>query len=539
MKKNKEKNMKKVVSFGMSLLMGCSAVVGFASCGGDDEKTLEIAALNLGYGTQWLHDLAEAYKAKHSDVEIIIDDNYSGTDDTTLTDELESGVTDYDIFFVRDAMYKYMQTSKSINGTNYDCLLEDLSSFYTGVNPYDSQYTVKTKIKQDILEQISIEKNGVKKQYTLPWVSSTLGILYNASIFETLEVSVPNTTDELLQLCATIKGNTGNYVPFIDSLGASYITSLLQVWFTQYEGLETADAFWNGYDPQGGRNTVKIFEYTGILEAYKVLYEILCADNGYMHSNIDLSFTDAQNYILDESYKVAMMPNGDWILREMEDNYERDEVNVKFMKTPIISSIKNTFADATDKTMTDAKLSEIITKIDNNVAYSFSEYGCQEATYDKIKEARSGVASYSNGHVAYIPVYSAQKDLAKDFLYYMVSDEGLEIFTKATNGSTQPYTFDYENCAGLEGKMNEFSLNAYHTFNNSTILPYEYNKYKLFCLGGVCLDDWQYSFVLPFRAETTDSIHQTAEEFFLGHKAFYESNNNWAKCLNKAALREE
>lgn len=531
--------MKKIVSFGLSLLMASTAVVGLTGCGGNGANTLEIAALNLGYGTQWLHDLADAYTAEHNDVKIIIDDSYTGSDDTVLTDELESGVTDYDIFFVRDAMYKYMQMSKSVNGKRYDCLLEDLSAFYTAENPYDTQYTVKSKIKQDILEQISIEKDGVQKQYTLPWVSCTLGILYNTKVFEDLSISVPNTTNELLELCETIKGKSGNYVPFIDSLTASYITSLLQVWFTQYEGLETADAFWNGYDPQGGRNTVKIFEYTGILEAYKVLYEILCDANDYMHSNIDLSFTDAQNYILDEKYKVAMMPNGDWILREMEDNYSSDEVNVKFMKTPVISSIKNTFADTNDKAMSDETLSAIITKIDNNVPYSLSEYGCKEASYNKVKEARNGVASYSNGHVGYIPVYSEQKELAKDFMHFMVSDKGLEIFTKATNGSTQPYTFDYENCTGLTGVMNDFSLNAYRTFNSSTILPYEYNKYKLFCLGGVCLDDWQYSFVLPFRAKSTDSIHKTAEEFFLGHKAFYESNNNWAKCLNKAALREE
>ncbi len=529
-----KRKMKQLLALGVTLCLTVPTVGTMGGC--SDSDSLQISTLNAGYGSEWLHALVRGYQQKHPEVEIEVNDSYYGGLDKNFVGELTSGESDTDIYFTRSAMYQYMQKGQNAGGTYYECILEDMTSWYQGTNPYDDQ-TVAQKLRSDIYEAITVNKKGQNMQYTVPWISNVLGLLYNTQVVG--DRTLPNTTDELVAFCDDLK--RAGITPFVDSYTSTFFTYLSEQWITQYEGLETMNRLWEGYAPNGDRYTAEVLTYDGILETYKVYYELLCAQNGYVHADSqDIDFTTAQNYVLDGSYKVAMMPNGDWIQREMENNYTPDEIHVQFMKLPIVSSIVNKleYRNA-GAVMTDEVLSQLIAAIDNG-ATTKEEVASIAAISDsdmaKLLEARGIVTGYSFGHVGYIPVYSDKKDLAKDFLYYMVSDEGLRIITQATNGSTAPYDFDYLGDATTSACMNDFSKNAYKLFRDSKYVSFEIAKNPLFSLGGVTLNyNWTgTSFVQAFTANNTSANYMTAEEFFLYRYNMY--NAQWSKVLTSAGL---
>lgn len=502
---------KKIVSLLLAGTLTGSLCAGLAGCG-DDADTLQITSLNAGYGVQWLYDLAEGYKAHHPEVEISIE-AAAGNEDKKFTDQLESGETDVDIYFARDAMYDYMQRGQSVGGTYYDCLIEDLTDFFKSENPYDNGKKIVDKIRPDILEAISMEKNGVSKQYTVPWVQDALGILYNKDIFAENNLEVPLTTDHMLEVARDAKGK--GLIPFVDSYADSYLTVLVEDWVTQYEGHEVMEGFWAGYTPSGTRYEPEVLSYQGILETYEVLYQMLCTENGFMDSECnELTFTEAQTHIIDKSYKVCMQPNGAWIQREMEANYDASQVNLGMMKTPIISSIveKLEYRNGTAY-MTDSMLREVIKAIDNGQT---SYDGVSANDFNRLSEARNTVYSWTFGHIGYIPVYSDKKDVAKDFLHYMVSDEGQRIFTKATYGCTQPYEFDYLNDSVTAPAMNEFMKDVYKRVSTSKTESMEGGKDPLFAIGGVTLAyNWTgTTMIQAFSVPHTEPTYMTAQGFY-------------------------
>lgn len=92
----------------------------------------------------------------------------------------------------------------------------------------------------------------------------------------------------------------------------------------------------------------EIVIYNGILESPKVLNNIMLDSYGYAHPHSkSINFTTAQNYFLEG--KAAMMPSGDWIEREMMENYTEDEINIAFMRMPIISSTTDKLATIKDE----------------------------------------------------------------------------------------------------------------------------------------------------------------------------------------------
>jgi len=544
--------MKKLFAIMLCIVMSMGVLVGATSC--KKPADLEIKVVNVGYGAQWAHDLAAAYTKKHPEISIEVDDTYSGTLDKEFVNELVSGVTTTDIYFSRDAMFKYSQGGTMANGKYYNPILEDLTELYNTPNPYDNNVKIIDKIHPTVLSDLTVQRteNGqtVDKQYTLPWVADVLGLLYNEQIFDQYNLTIPNTTDELIALCEQIKsintapaGETPKYelYPFMDSFAYSYFSVLEGQWLTQYEGVQAVNNIYNGIDPDGLQNTADILSYDGMLETYKVYEELLKFENKYVHpDNKDLNFTQAQHYILNSNKMCAMMPNGAWIQREMEVNYRPEQIHIKFMKTPIISSIIGVLPDKS--VADDAELSAVIKAIDNgSTALSGEGYSVTQNDFNRLCEARGVVNSWSFGHIGYIPVYSDKKDLAKDFLYFLASDEGMKIFTKATKGCTSPYTpksFDYATDPEMNSIMNDFSKGVREIWDSSNIMGYEVGKHPLFSHGGfTVLYTWtETSIITAFSADPNaeNTKYMSAEDYFTYRWNYW--SNKWQTVLTSAGL---
>lgn len=538
---------KKIIATILACSFAASLATGFVGCvKDDDENALKINALNAGYGTAWLHALAEGYKKHNPDAEIAIDE-YTGSDDKQFEDQLLAGTT-ADLYFGRSAMYEYV-----LRGN----LLEDLTPLYDAKNPYDNDRTIRDKIEKDVLSDLSVGD----RQYIVPWVQDALSIVYNADLFERYSLTVPNTTDELLALCEKIvktshdgsesqkdKDGKKHLTPFVDSEAkTSYMYIPVEVWATQYEGLDAMRGeygFWNGYDPNGDRDVPTVLAYQGIEKSYEVLHEMVCQDNGYLHKlSMGLSFTAAQNYVIDKDFGVCMMLNGAWIQREMENSYDADEVNLKMMRMPVLSAIVEKLEYRNGGAyMTDDMLSDVIAAIDGG-ATTFE--GVSENDMARLIEARTMMFSWSAGHAGWIPTNSDKKDVAKDFLQYMVSDEGLRIFTKATKGCTQPYDFDYLNDAATKSEMNAFMKSVYNITENSKEYFFEPGKDPLYCMGGVTLS-YNWNGITMMQAFTADPSkpfnfndftkpgYMTAAMFAQYRLKLYEEQ--WKTVLSSAGL---
>lgn len=249
----------------------------------DDPNTLVIDAFEGGYGIKWLQEIADRFEEKNEGVTVKV---YGTQDDSVFSEHLMSGRLTSDIVFERYPFWERVMRPTTIGNTTYDCLLEDLTDIYTSKIPGED-VTVEEKLIDEVADYYKTDG----KYYHFNWAVGPMGILYNEKQWKT-GWKIPRTTDELIELCDTIKAD--KKIPFVYSLKNTY-WGFYDVWAAQYEGLEAMNDYDDGYDPNGERYTPELVLYKGFEEALKVLETLLKNENGYMHpSSQEYTFTEAQ-----------------------------------------------------------------------------------------------------------------------------------------------------------------------------------------------------------------------------------------------------
>ncbi len=428
--------MKKTTRFlaaALALTMSTSMV----ACGGGKDKKgdLVITASEKGYGLEWLDDIVAAYEAdKGIDVQVI--KKIGNTGSSAITQEIESLGGDTDIFFSTGSdLYGnfYKGEITAANGQRYDRMFAPLDSIYDTTVEGESK-SLREKMDPEALEIYHLGGH----YYSTPWHNSILGIVLNVDIFTTLgytDADIPKTTDEMFALCDDIKTkdavNGKKVAPFIYSAINEYYTSFFPVWFAQYAGETEFDYYLEGKDPDG-QVSEYVYTFKGQEKALEILARLLDIDSGYQHEkSSELDFTDMQGWFL--SNQAVFCVNGGWLDIEMA-NYKSK--NMKFIKTPVISSLVDRLSFKTD-----AELRQVIdfvdahpNKGDNEGRPSFAS----EEDVQIVREARQAAYQGGSGGLTLVPSWSQNIDLAKDFLTFMQSDKGLRIYYEATGGGILP-----------------------------------------------------------------------------------------------------
>lgn len=467
----------------------------FCSCGGGSsaEGDLHIKVSRLGYGTQWLHAVVSAYEEKEG-VKVNVTE-YIGDDGiNALYEEMQSLKSDADIIFTRQRHFfeTVYSGSVTVNGEKYDTQFADLSEVY---EEKDSDgVSLAEKMKDSTRE--FLYSDGA--YYALPWAEGVFGIVRNKTVWDKLgfgDEDVPNTTDELLGLCKEIKNKTKtssdatlkSVAPFIYSFDEEYYTSIVPVWFAQYEGSESTANFLNGLDPNGEK-TYNLYAYDGQLKALEFLSELVSDKNGYQHTaSKSLTFTDMQSRFL--LNQAVFCVNGAWLETEMSSSHR--DVNIDYIKTPIISALseKLSYYNPSDKAGNDEKLSALVSFVDAHPQEGDNEgipAGTSAGDAEIVRDARK-TASYmtaSADHLASVPSYGKNVEAAKKFLKFMYSDEGIQIYYKSTQGLTLPIvpTGGYDesvNVSSFRNCVNDIMKEGY-------MLDYDKSqKQKIYSLGKV------------------------------------------------------
>ncbi len=463
----------------MSVFAGCGKSGGKKSTG-----TLQIGVAQLGYGTSWLENIIDAYEKKTGNkVELTIEIGQKGN--SKFNEVVESNATELDLVFHESAKVKenIYGGSITLDGTTYDCLYADISDVYNTKVSGESK-TIGEKMSDASLKKVEIDD----KYYTMQWSMGTLGLVRNVDVWEKLGLAdedIPVTTNEMIAVSQNIidsSKNTDGITPFIYCDSDEYYSMVTPVWVAQYEGKDNTEQFLQGKDFDGER-TEYLYDYQGLEEAIKVTGELLTR-KGFQHERAkSQEFTTMQGLFL--KGQAVFCPNGSWLELEM-GNYE--DANIDFIKTPVISSIINNGPDldqdGTGDPMTtittDEKLAEVIRAID---AGKDEVAGVSEEDFTVVKEARN-IAYLHTGHnsVAYIPAYSNNVEGAKEFLKFMYSDEGLNIYYKTMNGGMLPFTPTTGWDDSVE--LTDFKRSVNDAFENDSVFAYQPTG-KIFILGGV------------------------------------------------------
>ena len=434
--------------FKIGALLLCGVVgataLSMAACGTrvpDTEDALEIYCWDAGYGVQWCRDLIDLYKKqdwvkeKYPNLEVYLTTNDQETFASTRLSS-SARVNTSDLLF-GSQLYSFAGPGGA--------LLDLTDVVYNSTVPGES-VTYKEKMNPSYLVSNKYLGGTGEHYYMTSWAGGMNSIIYNATIFEELGYEVPNTTDELIALCAAYKANKEhNGYSFIQSRGDDYWQYLFPIWWAQYEGIDEYLNFWNGIS--GNRFSTGIFDQKGREYSLGVYESLLKYEKGYVNPvGFTQTFMVAQTTFLTGG--ALMHVNGDWFSSEMKTimGTIKDVDTFKTMRMPIISALGEKLG------ITDKELSEIVTYIDKIADGETAEEPVFTSTagyntamvIDAVREARTIVHSIGPAHTAVIPSYATAKEPAVDFLRFMATDIALNAYTKATDGASLPmnYTVD-------------------------------------------------------------------------------------------------
>ncbi len=472
-------------------------------------RTLNVSIFNGGYGMGWLYELKRGFEEIHKDVYIEVTPSYS---DGNARTELKSGVSQNDLYFLKDNYYQYVDSGNvRVGKTTYESWYADLSDVMNGP-AYGETETIASKFAENKIEWLTSSKGKI---HAIPWGGNFFGFACNVDILEEAGCEVPVTTDEMFDCFEKIKEanltNAQGKKVFPMNLTTTADNSLRQPmlqWFAQYNGTEGWDNYWNGIDENGEYLQPALVNNTGLLRALEVAAKMGHADNQYLH---EYCLTD--DFIFQQfrvfNKECAFLLTGDWVLNETASNFTEEELkDTIFVKYPVISSIVNKLDDSD---MTDETLAAIIREID---AGATSSTLCSTEDFAIIKDARSINLDGSLIHLAVVPCYSKNIELAKEFLRYVYTDNGFKTFAKNTRGNVWITDYDYEN-SGVE--FNNFAKSALKVMQTSTNLNFYNAKHPLFAKNGFSytVGDWNN---FPIYFETTSSQdRKTAREIFEGN----------------------
>ena len=482
---------KKIISITMAALLCGSMAVTATGCGGfaNDDNALEVYACSQGRGHAWLEKALEefgkkaAVKEKYPNYQfrLYTNDEYSWGQDQVL-----SGGTNYDLMLI--STYSASTAEQKMNGTQH--YLENMNGVLSSKIPdynnggYEKnaageEWTYFEKLaafNPNFAENLVMyDAEGNEQYWVLPSMgTSKYGIIYNKTYVDgygykdetTGETILPRTSDELLAFAQSMtkkKDSNGNaVVPFVYSSETMYWPQVYRTMWAQYDGVDAFANYFRGYwlNESGEYElNVKVLETPGRWKAMQALEDLIAYPTGLIHNECAaLDFTMAQSYLI--AGKGMMQANGDWVSHEMKsmEGQAGADSEIRMMDDVIISDLAK---DKLQSVETDEEFSAVIGAIRAGLTsltgsykvpdYSGAtatwktvEYNVTQSDYNRIVEASKVYSEGSHFAPTVIPSYATAKNLAKDFVLYLASDECAKYYVEATGGAMPNVYYDIE-----------------------------------------------------------------------------------------------
>ena len=463
-----KKIMKNIKLLCLTLIILCITGT-LTSCDSEDSDVLLISVANNGNGYTWAEKIAEKFQAETG-----IKVKVKGTAVQTIVDtSLPSGPknNEIDIYFPNSIYYSVIARGKNyVKGFDYETAILDISDVYDyEVTGYGEGMTLRDILSETAIEACTYVREGSNldgRQYFVPHLTNTTGIIYNRALFAQNNYSVPLTTDSLIQLCEDIKADHGKGTYAMVYAGNNgYSRYVGNVWWAQYEGKDNFENYWKGIYDGSYADGYKNFAQQGRKETAIVLDSLFDASNAYSRpESVSNTFTQAQLSFLEG--EAFMTISGDWIENEMKGNFATDSLDIAIMKTPVLSAMSTKlsyYADgkteynnlsADKKAKYNAALEEIIKYVDGTVTEKPTSVGgltIKDSDIEIVRNARITKSAPSAG--GFICAYSNKIEEAKKFMAYIFNKDCQEIMLQETNGAYSALKADYP-------------INYFDSFNN-------------------------------------------------------------------------
>ena len=260
------------------------------------------------------------------------------------------------------------------------------------------------------------------------------------------------------------------------------------------------------------------------MEALKVLERMCKKSNGYQHKYTDsMDFMKMQLAFLGHGYNKDMTPsifstNGEWLENEMDFALEEKPQELRFMRLPVISAIRDKTPTITD----DAMLRAVVDYCDGIT--SVLPAGVSEADAKYVSDARRMANSVGQDHNVGIYAKSKAVELAKDFLKFMTTEEAGKIYANELNGLTLPYG-SYDPVAD-NNPLSGYIRSKFEVMNNC-IPVYQERKPILVYRGGLQAFRSKFGVKIFTQEQSADDIMQSNYDFY---------HDNWRNIVKQAGL---
>lgn len=449
--------MKKTITLLLAALMTLSCC-SFAACGGSsnrDANTIEVRYFAGGFGSAWLESAKEKFEAANPGKTVLLK-NEEGLRNTAGT-YLKSGKNLPDIMM-----------TQTLNWAEFVSrgYLEPLDDVYE-MEVNDEGVKLKDFLADDIKEYPYMQRlprQGTSRPWVIPWSALNVGIVYNDTMLKATPrrstggnwTEPPATVEELKEYVDDLKANDPDIIPFAWAAkeGLNWLLFPMYTWWAQLQGVETPNIdgegtwydFWDfGMEYKGeGDDRVDIYpdsgadvwKQTGIWQSMDIVRDLLVdtTTNNWKNSpsNVNsLETTDAERLFVES--EAAMLFCGSWLENEMRDFLPEGFV-MKMMPTP---------------TAAGAQINP--------------------------ETGEPYVINNTNaGDVMFIPAEAPNKELAKEFLKFISTEEMMMEFTRFT-GMIRPYKYDPLEL-DPDYDWSEFAKSCFDLYANSDYNLYEYSK---------------------------------------------------------------
>ncbi len=465
------KNKKLAVALA-TIMLGATVVSGCGKKPSDDENTLEIYATSSGYGHKWIEEMISAFEAQNPDCKVVF--NYDIGVELCGKKVLAgpSGNTADLLFTQEDWFSTVMKGDKAVSGYAY--ALEDITDIVT--EQASDGTSIKDNMRKEYIAACAMEMETSEGEYEdryyfLPLLLGYNGITYNKTLFDAhSDWEMPRTTDELIALCDTIKGE--GIIPLVNEVKTGYIDSLTMTLFAQYMGAEEYHQYMMPVSEED------YIYYTATGSSKASLYSMYVMDDllNPAHGRLSKTATEddygrAQGRLI--AGEGAMEIIGSWFDNEMalsikQANEAGKAYESGMMSMPVISALsdqlsywnkimpentdyqfaKNGVAEGENLGKCDELLAKIVEYVDNgkvgelpSIVFEGETITATQSDVVRVEEARK-IYSGSVGNNMVIPSYAKGKEWAKKFVKFLYSKEGAEIVFEHTNGGCLPMNYD-------------------------------------------------------------------------------------------------
>ncbi len=279
-------------------------------------QSLYIALFQGGYGEDYWKSVVQAFRDEYPDSKITY--KIHPQIGEIIRPDLLSGSAP-DLLYLSDS-----NPDGVVAGLIKNRALTDITDVFDG-SAYDKDATIRDLILPGLLESPKYSPYGDSRIYLAPVSYGPLGLIYNKTLFQRKNWSLPRTWDEFYALGETARSEGYSLITY-PGIYPGYLESLMLPAIADAAGTEGLNRLF-AMEEGSVRNPE-------VMEAAKRIRKI--ADQGLvMPGSAGLSHLQAQSAMMLD--KALFIPSGIWILNEMISSPRTEGFQFALMETPTIS----------------------------------------------------------------------------------------------------------------------------------------------------------------------------------------------------------